>query len=224
MKNIWIVIAAFNEEKSIGRVIDNLKKHDYKNIVVTDDGSNDSTFEIAKKHGAYALKHCINRGQGASLQTGIDFALRKGADVVITFDADGQHLASEIKDLLKPIEAGYDIALGSRFLHRKTNVPLFRKFILKGGAFICWVLYGIKLTDTHNGFRALSRRAAKKIRISADRMEHASQIIEKTAKYRLKYKEVPVTIRYSSYSKKKGQTSLNAIKIFIKMVLNRFFK
>ncbi len=221
---IWIVIAAFNEEKSIGRVIDVLKKQGYKNIVVTDDGSRDKTCAVAKAHGSYALKHCINRGQGAALQTGIDFALSKGADIVVTFDADGQHDASEIKDMIKPIYSGCDIVLGSRFINRNTKVPFFRKLILKGGAFICWILYGIKLTDTHNGFRALSRKAAKKVRITADRMEHASQIIEKTAKYRLKYTEVPVTIRYSDYSKKKGQTSLNAIKIFFKMLVYKFLK
>ena len=109
-------------------------------------------------------------------------------------------------------------------MKKRTNIPLFRKFILKGGAFLCRLFYGLKLTDTHNGFRALSRSAAKRIKITADRMEHGSQILDEVAKHRLRYKEVPVTIRYSDYSINKGQSSLNAIKIFFKMLIHKFMK
>ena len=221
---IWIVIAAFNEEKIIGKVIDNLRSYNYENVVVVDDGSSDKTFNVLKSKKVHALTHCINRGQGAALQTGIDFALSKGADVIVTFDADGQHFAEEIKDIIKPISQGYDVALGSRFLNKKTNIPLFRKVVLKGGTFICRLFYGIKLTDTHNGFRALSKKAAKKIRITEDKMEHASQIIDEIAKHKLKYKEVPVTIKYSEYSLNKGQSIFNAIKILFKMFVNKFLK
>lgn len=224
MNNIWIVIAAFNEEKSISQVIDNLKKEGYENIVVVDDGSKDNTFKISQEEGIFALKHCLNRGQGAALQTGIDFALKNGAEVIVTFDADGQHLASEIKDIIKPLDEGYDVALGSRFIKNTSNIPLIRKIILKCGALICRIFYGLNVTDAHNGFRAFSGSAAKKIRITEDRMAHASQILEEIAKHNLKYVEVPVTIRYSEYSVAKGQSSLNAIKIFFKMVVNKFVK
>jgi len=221
---IWIVIAAFNEEKMIGEVIDSLRFYDYENIVVVDDGSVDKTFDVLKSKKVHTLTHCINRGQGAALQTGIDFALSKNADIIITFDADGQHFAKEIKDIIKPITLGYDVALGSRFLNKKTNVPVFKKFVLKGGAVICRLFYGIKLTDTHNGFRALSKKAAKKIKITEDKMEHASQIIDEIAKHKLKYKEVPVTIKYSEYSMNKGQSIFNAVKILYKMFVNKFLK
>ena len=224
MRDIWIVIAAFNEEKSLGSVIDSLKAQGYDNIVVVDDGSSDRTFDIAKEKGVFALKHCINRGQGAALQTGIDFALQNNAGVIVTFDADGQHDASEIKDLITPLSEGYSVALGSRFLDKRANLPFSRKLILKAGALLCRLFYGLKITDTHNGFRAFSRAAAKKIRITADRMEHGSQILDEISKHKLKYKEVPVTIKYSSYSMKKGQSSMNAVKIFLKMVIDKFFK
>ena len=224
MRDIWLVIAAFNEEKSISQVIDSLKYHGYKNIVVVDDGSRDSTYSIAKKAKIHVLNHCINRGQGAALQTGIDFALSKGADIIVTFDADGQHVASEVKDIIQPLFEGYSVALGSRFLKRRSNLPFIRKLILKTGAVLCRLFYGLKITDTHNGFRALTQKAAEKIRITADRMEHGSQILDEIAKHRLKYKEVPVTITYSDYSINKGQSSLNAIKIFFKMFIDKFMR
>jgi len=220
----YIVIAAYNEEKTIAKVIKDLHNHNYKNIIVIDDGSKDKTSEIAKKSGAIVLKHIINRGQGAALKTGFDYALKKDVDLVITFDADGQHLASDIKKLIKPIQdKKADIALGSRFL-KKTKMPFIRKLFLKAGAFIFLIMYGIKLTDSHNGFRAISRKALKKIKLKSDKMEHASEIIEEIAKNKIKYKEVPVTILYTDYSKAKGQSTWNAFRIFFRMILNKIIK
>jgi len=220
--NIYIVIAAYNEEKSIVNVIKSLKKEGYHNIVVVDDGSEDKTYEICKKQGIYALKHAINRGQGAALKTGIDFALEEGADMIVTFDADGQHKADEIKRLTTPIEKGeVDVCLGSRFLDNKTKVPPMKKLTLKAGILFTKIFSGIKLTDTHNGFRAFSRKAAEKIKITQDRMEHASEIIDEIAKKHIKFKEVPVTIIYSEYAKAKGQSIFNSIKIVLKLVISK---
>jgi polyprenyl-phospho-N-acetylgalactosaminyl synthase len=223
LSEVWIVIAAFNEEKSIVKVIEDLKSNNFSNIVVVDDGSKDSTFAKAENEGVHLLKHCINRGQGAALQTGIDFALSKEAGIIVTFDADGQHLASEIKDVVKPLSEGFDVVLGSRFLKKNSNVPFFRKCVLKAGTLLCRFFYGLKLTDSHNGFRAFSRSAAESVRITADRMEHGSQILDEIARHNLSYKEVPVTIQYSDYSKNKGQSSLNAVRIFLKMMIDKFF-
>ena len=223
---IFIVIAAYNEEKTIAKVIDDLHNHGYQNIIVVDDGSQDKTAPIAELKGATVLKHIINRGQGAALRTGIEYALDQGADIIITFDADGQHQAKDIKNLIQPIinnEA--DIVLGSRFLgNTKSNVPFWRKLFLKAGALSFRLMFGVKVTDSHNGFRALSRKAAQAIEITSDRMEHASQIIEEIAKKRLRYKEVPVTIIYTDYSQEKGQSTLNAFKIFTKTILRRLIK
>ncbi len=218
----FIVIAAYNEGKSIANVIKSLKKEGYSNIVVVDDGSKDNTYEVCKKENVIALQHSINRGQGAALKTGIDYALQNGAEIIVTFDADGQHRADEIKRLTAPIEKGEaEVTLGSRFLDKKTQVPFFKKLTLKAGIIFTRIFSGIKLTDTHNGFRAFSRKAAEKIQITQDRMEHASEIIDEIARKHIKFREVPVTIVYSEYSMAKGQSIFNSLKIASKFLLHK---
>lgn len=219
---LFIVIAAYNEEKSIAEVIANLRRHNYNNIVVVDDGSKDKTYQIILKEKVHALRHIINRGQGASLKTGIDYSLQKGADIIITFDADGQHRVEDIPAMIKPIiKKECDATIGSRFL-KKTEMPLFRKITLKIGIIIMWLFYGVKMTDAHNGFRAFSREAAQKIEITSDRMEHASQIIEEIHKKSIKYKEIPVIIKYTDYSIEKGSGGIKqAVRVFCRMFLRK---
>ena len=215
MKNYKIiaVIPAYNEEKSISSVLRDVKKQ-VDEIILVDDGSGDKTSEMAEKEGACVLKHLINRGQGASLRTGTEYALKRGAEIIIHFDADGQHQIEDIPKLIKPIlKDGMDVVLGSRFLSPKSNTPWLRKIVLKMGIFFNYLISGIKLNDAHNGLRALSKKAAKLIDIRQDRMSHNSEIVQKIAQYNLSYQEVPVTIFYSSYSRNKGQSSLNAFKI-----------
>jgi glycosyltransferase involved in cell wall biosynthesis len=221
-KKIFFVIPAYNEGKSIGRVVNELKKAGYNNIVVIDDSSKDNTYAEAKKRKAIVLKHIINRGQGAALRTGIDYALKNGAEIIVTFDSDGQHRIEDLEAMLGPVVKGEaDVTLGSRFL-KKTDMPFSRKILLKGSILVQWVFYGVKLSDAHNGYRVLSRRAAEQIKIDSDRMEHASEIVEEIMKKKIKYKEVPVVIRYSGYSMKKGEASFfGAVKILFKMVIRR---
>ena len=222
---VFVVIPAFNEEKSIAKVILNLRAGGYKNIVVVDDGSRDLTYSVAKKAGAAVLRHIINRGQGAALRTGIEYALLKGADIIITFDADGQHSINDLRALISPVAKGeVDITLGSRFLGKKSNVSFFKALTLKGGALIFRIMYGIALTDSHNGLRAMSAAAAKAIDLSSDKMEHASEIPEKIAKKKLRFKEIPVTIKYTEYSTADGQTSLAAFKIFFRMIARKLMR
>jgi len=221
-KRIFFVIPAFNEEKSIGRVLKELKSAGYKNIIVVDDCSKDNTYDEAKKQGVVVLKHIINRGQGAALRTGMDYALRKGAEYIVTFDSDGQHRVEDLPGMLGPVIRGeVDVTLGSRFL-RKTKMPLSRRVLLKGSVLVQWLFYGVRLSDAHNGYRVLSRRAAKQIKIGSDRMEHASEIVEEIVKKKIRYKEVPVIIKYTGYSMRKGAGSfLGALKVLFKMVMRR---
>ena len=223
-KKIWFVIPAFNEEKSIGGVLAELINCNYRFIAVVDDRSKDDTYKEAKKQGKQVavLRHVINRGQGAALRTGIDYALKKGAEYIVTFDSDGQHRVEDLPAMLRPVvEQGYEVSLGSRFL-RKTRMPLGRRVLLKGSVLVQWLFYGVKLSDAHNGFRVLSRKAAQKIRIDSDRMEHASEIVEKIVKNNIRYREVPVTIRYTGYSMKKGEGSvLGALRVLFKMIIRR---
>ncbi|MFC1801172.1 glycosyltransferase family 2 protein [Nanoarchaeota archaeon] len=224
MMKLWVVIPAYNEEKLIVQVLQNLKKHNFQNIVVVDDGSEDNTFKLASKQKVKVLRHIINLGQGAALRTGIDHSLDNGAQIIVTFDSDGQHLAHDIPNLIKPLFNGYDVALGSRFLNNKSKVPFVRKMFLKGGMVLFKLLYGAKVTDSHNGLRAFSRKAAEKINLTSNGMEHASEIIEEICKKKLKYKEVPVTIKYTDYSLKHGQNSFNGFRILLKMFLRKLMR
>lgn len=218
---IIAIVPAYNEEKIILSVLKELKK-EVNEIVIIDDGSKDMTAELAEKEGVSVLKHLINLGQGASLKTGLEFALQKGADIVVTFDADGQHKASEIKKIVKPIiEGECEVVLGSRFLEDKSNIPALRKFILKIATIFSKLSLGLEITDTHNGFRALSRKAASLIDIKQAGMAHASEILQEIKKNNLSFKEVPVTIEYTSYSKGKGQSSLNALKILWDLLIQK---
>lgn len=222
---VWVVIAGYNEEKRIDAVISDLKKNGYHNIIVVDDGSKDATGAVAADAGATVLRHLMNRGQGAALKTGIDFAMKNDAEIIVTFDADGQHHAEEIGRLTKPIHAEeVDACLGSRFLDTMSNVPWHRKMILKGGAWIIWLFYGVRLTDSHNGFRAIKREAVRKLELKADRMEHASEIVEQIGKQNISYKEVPVTITYTAYSLEKGQSTFAAVGILWNMIKSKVLK
>ena len=220
MKTVAI-IPTYNEEKTISQVIREIKNQ-VDEVIVVDDGSEDKTVELAIKEEIFVLKHLINRGQGASLKTGMDFALKRGGEVLITFDADGQHQANEIREMIDPIiKEDYHLVLGSRFLDKKSKIPILRKFILKTATFFSKFFLGFKITDVHNGFRAFSREAASLVEIQQDGMAHASEILTEIKKYNLKFKEIPVTIRYTSYSKGKGQSSLNAFRILWDLIIQR---
>ena len=224
-QEVYIVIAAYNEERKIINVITSLQQNGYSSIIVVDDGSKDNTGVNAEKVGAIVIRHPINRGQGAALKTGFDFALGQNAQIIVTFDADGQHKAEEISFLTTPIETGeVEVCLGSRFLGKVSNVSWHRKLLLKGGALIMWLFYGIKLTDSHNGFRAFSVQALAKLDLKEDRMEHASEIVEQIGKKQLSYKEIPVTIVYTDYSLQKGQRSSAAFKILWNMIKNKVLR
>ncbi|MFA6131265.1 MAG: glycosyltransferase family 2 protein [Patescibacteria group bacterium] len=221
---IIAVIPAFNEENRIEAALLALAPH-VTEMVVVDDGSNDRTVEMARKTPAHVLRHFVNRGQGAALQTGMDYAVHVlGADIVVHFDADGQMNPEEIQEMIAPILSGEsDIVLGSRFLGSTVRMPFMRRVILKLGTWLTTVLSGIAVTDTHNGFRALSRKATEEIHISLDRMAHASEIIDLIMAKKLRYIEVPVTIRYTEESLRKGQGTLGAVTILKDFFKGRFF-
>lgn len=219
--NTWIVIAAYNEGTVIRGVIERVKKL-YQNVVVTDDASTDNTVDEARTAGAVVLEHLINRGQGAALKTGITYALRQGAEAIVTFDADGQHDPKEISALLEPIEKGEaDVTLGSRFLSNGSNVPPLRKMALRAAILFTRFMSRIDVTDTHNGFRAMNRQAAEKIKIVQDRMAHASEILDEIVRHKLRYKEIPVTITYSYYSRGKGQSTASMFRIAFKIFMHK---
>ncbi|RBN32597.1 glycosyltransferase family 2 protein [Lawsonia intracellularis] len=186
-----------------------------RDVIVVDDHSEDETAKLAFESGAIVIRHPMNLGQGAALQTGFNFALKEGADIVITFDADGQN---RIEDALKMVEViaadQADIVCGSRFLGTKSfNMPLSKKIWLRLATIFVRMTTGVKVTDAHNGLRALSKKALKVISIKQNRMSHASEIINNIKKHRLRYKEIPVTILYTEYAISKGQKLKNSFNI-----------
>lgn len=216
----YITIPLYNDEKMILKVIKSLQDKGYNNIVVVDDGSKDDGYEVVKKNtNVIVAKHIINRGQGAALQTGIEIALNKGAKYIVTFDSDGQHDVEDLDHMLETLVNGkYDIVLGSRFL-QENDIPLKKKILLKGAIIFTYLLSNIWLTDVHNGLRVMTSETAKKLNIQHDRMEHASEILDKIKILNLKYTEVPVTIHYTEYSMSKGQSIFNSINIAWKLIL-----
>lgn len=211
-----IVIPGFNEEPVLGEVLDELvAKYPSAVIVVVDDNSTDQTYEVAASRAVHLLRHAVNLGQGAALRTGINYALSLGAEVVVTFDADGQMNPDDIEHLVEPVASGaFDVALGTRFADRKPEgMGLIRKLVLTAAVVFTRLTARLAVSDTHNGFRALSRKAAQSIQITQNRMAHASEILEEIYRLKLSWVEVPVSIRYTAHSKRKGQSSLAAIDI-----------
>lgn len=217
-----IIIPAYNESQRIAPVIAALHAAGYRDIVVVDDCSADETFAVARAAGAVVLRHPINRGQGAALQTGMDYALAYGADIIVHFDADGQMDAADIPAMTKPIiDGAADIVFGSRFLDGRTAVPWAKKWcILKPAIMFNCLMTGIWLSDAHNGFRALSREAARQCRIRHDRMAHATEIVAQTHALGIRYTEVPVRITYSEF----GQGFIGGLKIVRDLFMSTIFR
>ena len=215
---VWIVVPAYNEFTTIGEAVRHLREF-YSNIVVVDDCSSDRTLHRAQAAGAHGLRHPINLGQGASLQTGISFALQRGATHIVTFDADLQHKAEDVPRLLNAMSArGAEFALGSRFLGSALNLSLLRKLVLKAAVIFTRLTTGMKLTDVHNGIRAMTRRGACSLQIHQNRMAHASEILQQIANSKLPYVEVPVTVEYTEYSRAKGQRLTNSVNIVLELL------
>jgi glycosyltransferase involved in cell wall biosynthesis len=217
----WIVIPAYNEARVIATVVRDAVRSGH-HVVVVDDGSTDATADIAAHAGDVVVRHPINLGQGAALQTGITFALLQGADFIATFDADGQHRVEDLAKLLDAL-ALYraDFALGSRTLGQATNMPRSRRFLLWAATWFTRLTTGLKVTDAHNGLRAMTRRGASHLKLRQNRMAHASEILDQIARSGLKYVEVPVSIDYSPYSIGKGQRSSDAIGILLDLWAGR---
>lgn len=223
-RSVFIVIPAFNEARVVGAVVRSLRGA-YPNVVVVDDGSADDTSGEARRAGADVVRHMMNRGQGAALQTGIDFALLRGAATIVTFDADGQHRPEDVGPLLAALHReGADIAIGSRFLGSERDIPFLRRMLLRGAAAFMRVTSQVQLTDAHNGLRAFRREAAARIRITLDGMAHASEIVDQIHLQRLRVAEVPVVIRYSEYSRGKGQSGFAAFRIAFDYLLKRWLR
>lgn len=215
----WVVIAAYNEAAMIGRVVAGVVADGW-NVAVVDDGSRDDTAANAAAAGAVVLSHVVNLGQGAALQTGIDYALSRGAQRIVTFDADGQHRVEDLPALVDALDDA-DVALGSRHLGGTEGAGAGRRLFLRAATTVSNKMSGVTLTDAHCGFRAFRASVAPKLRMQQERMAHASELLGLIAKSGARIVEVPVTIRYTDYSKRKGQSPFQAIRIMFDHAFRR---
>jgi polyprenyl-phospho-N-acetylgalactosaminyl synthase len=225
MSKVYFIIPVWNEASVIRRVLEEVLKQ-YNNVVCVNDGSTDnSSAEIAKTE-AIRVEHSINLGQGAALQTGIDYALQDPkASIFVTYDADGQHRLSDVTKMIKVLkDSGVDIVLGSRFLGQTENLKTSKKLLLKAAILFTNKSTGLRLTDAHNGLRVFNRDFAQKLKLTFSDMTHASEIVERISNYGFKFVEVPVKIKYTPYSMSKGQSSINAINIAFDASLHKISK
>lgn len=212
--DVWVVIPVFNEAPVIASVVEDARRT-FPHVVCVDDGSRDGSVEEIARTGAHLVRHPINLGQGAALQTGLSYALlRPGARFFVTFDADGQHRVEDADAMLDVARREeVDVVLGSRFLDRTREVPLLKRIVLRTAVALSPTTRRLRLTDAHNGLRVLNRPAAQGLHITLDGMAHASEIVSYLSRSRWRVSEVPVTIRYTDYSRGKGQSLLNGVNI-----------
>ena len=194
---ITIGIPAYNEEKNIASIIIKLKKIT-DSIIVCDDGSSDMTSDISKNLGAIVITHKKNMGYGVAINSIFQKAKELNIDLLVTFDADGQHRVEDIEKVVEPIKNNTaDLVIGSRFLDKKSNVPNYRKIGIKVITKITNASIKKKLTDSQSGFRAYNKQVLSQISPSDIGMGISTEILIKASSKGLRIMEVPVTILYS---------------------------
>ncbi|MBW3020951.1 glycosyltransferase family 2 protein [Candidatus Woesearchaeota archaeon] len=211
-KDVWAVIPAYNESKNIGNVLKEVKKY-LKNIVVIDDGSKDNTYEVAKNENVIVLRQIPNKGKGAAMRKGCDYAIENGAQKIILMDSDGQHDPKFIPNFINSLNE-VDLVFGVRKFSKK--MPLLFRF---GNSFLSGsikVLYGFKLRDTQSGYRAFNSKVYRKIKWKSNDYSVESEMIARAGNNKVKSKEIPISTIYND--KYKGTTPWDGVKIFSNMI------
>jgi glycosyltransferase involved in cell wall biosynthesis len=212
--DVWVVIPVYNEAQVLESVVRQALTV-FPNVVCIDDGSRDGSVEAVLRTGAHLVRHPVNLGQGAALQTGLSYArVRPGAEYFITFDADGQHRLEDASAMLAVARSGAaDLVLGTRFAEDAASVPLLKRIVLRTAVMLSPAGRRLKLTDAHNGLRVLTRPVVEDLQITMNGMAHASEIVSYLGRSSWRVREVPVSIRYTEYSRSKGQSLLNGVNI-----------
>ena len=214
--DVWIVVPAFNEAAVIGEVITDVRSV-FDPVVCVDDGSQDDTAAVALRAGAHLVRHPVNLGQGAAIQTGIEYARSQpGAEVFVTFDADGQHRVKDVMRMIDKLTAeDFDIVIGTRFADHGvgSQVPLLKRIVLRTAVWLSPRSRRLALSDAHNGLRVFNRKVADGLDIAMSGMGHASEIIALVDENNWRVTEEPVEILYTEYSKSKGQPLVNGVNI-----------
>ena len=219
-RDVWLVVPVYNEAPVIADVVREVRRT-FPNVVCVDDGSRDKSSDQIRGSGAHLVRHPVNLGQGAALQTGVDYArAQPGAQYFVTFDADGQHQVEDVERMIQRLRnEPLDIVLGTRFHATTENIPFIKRFVLKTVVLLSPALRKLKLTDAHNGLRAFNHKVAESMNITLNGMGHASQIVEMIAREDWRVAEEPVTILYTEYSMAKGQSLINGVNILFDSLL-----
>lgn len=215
ISGVWVIVPAFNEAQVIGEVVTDLRSA-FAHVVVVDDGSRDDTADIALRAGAHLIPHPVNLGQGAAIQTGVEYArTMPGAELFVTFDADGQHRVADVLAMLDRISTGNaDLVIGTRFDESvPARTPFLKRMVLRSAAWLSPSSRRLGLTDAHNGLRVFNRTVADQLSLTMNGMSHASEFIKLASEYRWRVVEQPVEILYTDYSVSKGQPLLNGVNI-----------
>jgi glycosyltransferase involved in cell wall biosynthesis len=220
MDDTWLVVPLYNEGQVIGDVVREARKT-FSHVVCVDDGSSDNGADEAARAGAVVVRHPVNLGQGAALQTGFDYALSVPTmQWVVTFDADGQHQVADVLEMLDKARAeDLQVVFGSRFLDDRTNAGLLKKLVLRAAVGYTNITTHTRLTDAHNGLRVLRRDVVERLDITQNRMAHASELVAQIGDLDVRYGESPVHILYTDYSRAKGQSLWNAVNILVELIL-----
>ena len=220
MNDTWVVIPLYNEEQVIGDVVAQVRTA-FAQVVCVDDGSTDRSAEVATAAGARVVRHPFNLGQGAALQTGFEYALSDPSmKYVVTFDADGQHQVADAVGMVERLRSGEaDVIFGSRFLDERSKPTLAKKLVLRAAVGYTNISTHTRLTDAHNGLRAIRRFVVERLDLSQNRMAHASELVAQIGASKASYVEHPVHILYTDYSKAKGQSLWNSINILADLIL-----
>lgn len=212
---VVVIVPAFNEGKVLFDTLSPVVQSGYK-VVCVDDGSSDNTSSEALRAGAIIIRHQLNLGQGAALETGLEYLRRNFQifDYAVTFDGDGQHDLACITDMVKTIQISHaDVVLGTRFGSLAFQGGRIKSFLLKLSARVAKKSLGVNVSDRHNGLRLFSREAVMKIKLENLGFGHADEILRKIQEHKLSYVECPVSISYTEYSKSKGQPLINLMNI-----------
>ena len=220
---VLVVVPCFNEGAVVRETVEELLAEGVR-VVVVDDGSERPAADSCGDLPIDLVRHGVNLGQGAALQTGVEFALWAGAQYIIHFDADGQHDPGAIAGMVAQLRSGdVDVVLGSRFLDaaHAREVPGGKRWVLRGGILVSWLFSGLWLTDTHNGLRGFTREAAGRVRMTEDGFGHATEILGEIRRAGLRYREMPTLVRYTDYSRAKGQPVSNSVNLLIDLLLRK---
>lgn len=213
-ERIFVVMAAYNEARHVADVVQRARTQGFMDVVVVDDGSQDATSELAWRAGATVLRHAINLGKGAAMQTGADYATRCHATAVIFMDSDGQHLPEELPLFVEQLRQGYECVIGAR--RRTKAMPAIRSLGNWGITALVRLLYRLHLRDALSGFRAVRASAYPLIRWDSRGYGAEGEMVARAAKTHLKYSEVTIATVY--HDPWKGVTILDGMKIVARLV------